>query len=666
MLNSIDKIHEMPKTDNRTEWALFYASLGIPVFPLQTGTKDSYYCDPEHPGAPTEKYPQGNPYSWKAQATTDPEQIRKIFNKYPKANIGGVTGNGLYVVDSDVREDGNGLESIEKWEKEGILPGKFNRETWISITGSGGRQYFYFLSKEYVENAKKNNVNLSGDSGMIDKDSHIDTRGDGRYVNLPPSEHPNGNSYRWDPEHNPGNCKIAQFDRTIEKIFTTKGKKEGSRQLREHNFEPGEVIPYGSRYDFFVAKAGQLVSKNLDLMDDEAIVSALMSLARTRVSQDPPFSYEALEKKLRYMVSQFRHKDMQKREEQDEAKAQDRKERVKPTYYKASELAQAVFPREDWIINNILKPGLTILSAKSKVGKSWMSLDMAVSVARGTEFLGNKTTQGKVLYMDLENGEALGQERLILQTDGTDIPEDLFIVFEFPQMGDSFYEDLEDFVVKNPGIKLIIIDVLKKVWKSKRTNQSDDEYVYETLAPLKDFAKKHNLSIVALMHNRKSVDPDDPCSNICGSQAYMAVSDECIVIWKDKRADSSAHMFITGRTVTQEEYFIQFNKDSYKWEMIGTAEAVEDLNGKKVYEDNPVAMTIRKLVDRAPGHRFTAKVSEIIRLSEGMITTEPKETGGIIRNMLPLLKKYDNIGYYRYTNGTGSAPYTFYQIEDSV
>lgn len=674
MLNSNDIKHEMPKTLDMKAYALFYAGIGIPVFPLKPGTKDAYYCDTEHRGAPTKKYPTGNPFSWPNQASKDPEQVEQMWTEHPEANIGLVTGNGLYVVDVDIREDGNGFDSLEKWEREGVLPdpGKVNLDTWTVTTGSGGKQFFYYLPEDLVKICREKRINLSGSSGMIEKDSHIDTRGDGRYVVAPPSIHPNGERYKWE-DNNPETCPIAPMDKAIEYIFRHPGKKKGSRKLKEYEFNDNELIPYGSRYDYLVAKAGQFVAKNIDIMSDEAIVSALMSTARTNLSQDPPIDYEELEKKMRYTVSEFRHKDNEKKQSQIQDNAgsetttgtQDQTERVKPTYYKAPELAKAVFPPNKWIIEDFLKEGLIVLSAKSKIGKSWLCGQIGLSVSRGEDFLGFKTDKGKVLYIDLENGDKLGQERLLLQTGGKDYPDDLTMVFEYSTMKDYFYEDLEEYVSNNPGTKVIIIDVLKKVWKSKKSNQSDDDYVYENLTPLKDFAKEHNLAIIAVTHNRKNVDPDDPCSNICGSNAYVAVADETIVIWKDKRTDSTAHMFITGRTVTQEEYYIDFNKNTYLWDMVGTADDIEDRNRKMLYEENPVVITIRNLVERSREHRFTAKVSEIIKLSEGLIATEPKETGGIIKTMLPLLKKYDNIGYSRVTNGNGSAPYTFYRISDT-
>ena len=45
--------------------------------------------------------------------------------------------------------------------------------------------------------------------------------------------------------------------------------------------------------------------------------------------------------------------------------------------------------------------GLVVLTAKSKIGKSWLALQLAVAVANGSDCLGFNTTQGDVLYICL-------------------------------------------------------------------------------------------------------------------------------------------------------------------------------------------------------------------------------------------------------------------------
>ena len=60
----------------------------------------------------------------------------------------------------------------------------------------------------------------------------------------------------------------------------------------------------------------------------------------------------------------------------------------------------------------ILVEGTCILSAKPKLGKSWLALALCLAVANGEDFLGYKTKKCSSLYLDLETSEALQQKRL--------------------------------------------------------------------------------------------------------------------------------------------------------------------------------------------------------------------------------------------------------------
>ena len=291
------------------EWAEYYSRIGLKIFPVKPRTKNEYYADYKHRGKPSKKYPNGSPYSWQSQATNDTEDVKKIWTKYPDANIGCCTGNGLYVLDIDERETGSGKATIKKWEKEGKLPSPVNITTWTSITGTDSEQKFYYLSPEYVELARQNKIDLAGDADMIEEGSHVDTRGDGRYVILPPSIHPNGKRYRWDKERNPSTIEIADFDRTIEFIFTQKSnKKKGRKAGFSSTLSSSEKIPKGSRRAYMLSKAGELVNKLVDTASDSVIVAALMQIAHTDLDLSEPLDsgWDGLERDMEKVVSDYR------------------------------------------------------------------------------------------------------------------------------------------------------------------------------------------------------------------------------------------------------------------------------------------------------------------------------------------------------------------------
>lgn len=131
--------------------------------------------------------------------TDNPEQVELWYTRYPRMNVGGVLGQpsgGIVAIDLDVHDEGHsGLDALAEWEKlNGRLP-----ETWASITGSGGKQLFFRVDRQIRNSA---NAELG-----------VDIRGDGGYVVLPPSIHPNGEAYEWSVS--PDDCEVADADANV-------------------------------------------------------------------------------------------------------------------------------------------------------------------------------------------------------------------------------------------------------------------------------------------------------------------------------------------------------------------------------------------------------------------------------------------------------------------
>jgi hypothetical protein len=95
--------------------------------------------------------------------------------------VGLLTGEraGYFVLDVDV--DKGGMESLATLEqKHGALPA-----TWTTITGGGGRHYYFRWPGFPVSNS-------AGKLGQ-----GLDVKGDRGQVVAPPSKHPSGTVYRW-------------------------------------------------------------------------------------------------------------------------------------------------------------------------------------------------------------------------------------------------------------------------------------------------------------------------------------------------------------------------------------------------------------------------------------------------------------------------------------
>lgn len=131
--------------------ALAYAEAGVSVFPCVPGEKRPLT-------------PRGY-----LDATTDAQQIRAWWAAHPTANIASPTGApGFDALDVDVRSDGNGWDALRRLRDEGLIAG------WVRAvrTPSGGLHLHYLGTQQ-------RNGSLRG--------AHLDFRGLGGYVLLPPS-----------------------------------------------------------------------------------------------------------------------------------------------------------------------------------------------------------------------------------------------------------------------------------------------------------------------------------------------------------------------------------------------------------------------------------------------------------------------------------------------
>ena len=233
--------------------ALAYAAKGWPVFPCGMDkkplTKNGFY-----------------------NATTDPEQIRNWWAKYPNAAIGVPTGrtSGILVIDLDVRPDGDGRESMRDLEARiGQLP-----DTVMSITPSGGNHRVFRYPGD-------DETNFSSAAGISD---HVDVRADGGYIILPPSTIRSG-AYTWELSSDPEDVQPAQLPdawvnwlphepRFPENVDTT------------HFTLPKQIKP-GERNDTLFRYAAQLRAKGADADQILAALQEANSQNCTMPLRDP-------------------------------------------------------------------------------------------------------------------------------------------------------------------------------------------------------------------------------------------------------------------------------------------------------------------------------------------------------------------------------------------
>ena len=273
----------------------------------------------------------------------------------------------------------------------------------------------------------------------------------------------------------------------------------------------------------------------------------------------------------------------------------------------ASDLQTAKIDPPEWLIPDVLPQGLAILCASSKVGKSWMAMQMCLAISRGKEFLDYASNQAGCLYLALEDGIFRLKDRLNKVLDGGKAPSNFFLSIKANGLDGGLIKQLDEEFEEHPDIKLIIIDTLQKVRGSAKKDEIAYATDYRELGVLKEYADNKKICILLVHHLRKMADENDVFNMISGSNGIMGVTDNIFIIYKKKRKDENAVLFMTGRDIRQQDIMVHFNETKYRWDMVGTAEEEERKRKKREYENNPIVKTVKDLIKQYPmGWKGTA------------------------------------------------------------
>jgi KaiC/GvpD/RAD55 family RecA-like ATPase len=228
-------------------------------------------------------------------------------------------------------------------------------------------------------------------------------------------------------------------------------------------------------------------------------------------------------------------------------------------------------PPRSWIIPDLLpSKGLTVLLGGSKIGKSWLSLQMAYSVAAGTYALGKILVEQKnVLYVDLEESWELVHDRaLSLQLQELSGEGRLSICTSYPS---NNIKDLQAYLYQNPETKFVIIDTMQKFLRIENLN--DYAEVVSKLSPVKELADNYEVSILMPHHTRKGNGTDNWTDDGLGSQAIVGTADNIIKLGR-KRGESRGEINITGRSLLEKNYIVTFDRDCGSWTLEGDKQEV--------------------------------------------------------------------------------------------
>ena len=120
-----------------------------------------------------------------------------------------------------------------------------------------------------------------------------------------------------------------------------------------------------------------------------------------------------------------------------------------------------------FVVEQLLPQGLALLGGAPKIGKSWLTLDLCVRVAKGEPLWNFLTWQGTVLYLCLEDKWQRIQDRLNDITD--EVPSTIFFAVSAGTIADGLAAQIDAFVKEHPGMVLVAIDTFQVIRQNSDT-----------------------------------------------------------------------------------------------------------------------------------------------------------------------------------------------------
>ena len=336
-----------------------------------------------------------------------------------------------------------------------------------------------------------------------------------------------------------------------------------------------------------------------------------------------------------------------------------------PSIISAKSLQKATFPPVSYLVDGLLPQGTSLLSAASKIGKSWLVLDMGLKIASGSPFWGKKTAKVGVLYFALEDSYSRLQNRMDKLLRGAEAPEGFYFAVDAPTMDNNFLGCVKKYLEYDPAIKLLIIDTLQKVRGQALPREQAYQQDYREMGLIKKFADEHGISVLFVHHNRKIRDDSDPFNMISGTNGIMGAADTALVITKKKREDREATLHITGRDVEQNDLAIRFNADWCQWELEGTATEMEAAEQRKSYDSDPIIRAIKTLLDRSPEGKWKGNATKLMTEGKAVlhmpISHSSQAVGNFLNSIPSEMFADDGIGYTSSSNGNAGKVYHFWR-----
>jgi hypothetical protein len=202
-----------------------------------------------------------------------------------------------------------------------------------------------------------------------------------------------------------------------------------------------------------------------------------------------------------------------------------------------AEVAFGAVPPIPWIAEEWFGAGDSfVLAGEWGTGKSYLALDLAISLAAGIPWLGHVTITAAVpvLYLDEENNEVNARRRMGRMLRGREISPEVgatipihYLTMNHIKLNTPRGKGIIRRQIEETGAKVVVLDSFARFARKLKSSDNDAlvEFHDEAITPLKsDFG----VTVFSLDHMRKPHDSDDkadPAHRIQGGQEKSSFGD---------------------------------------------------------------------------------------------------------------------------------------------
>lgn len=191
-----------------------------------------------------------------------------------------------------------------------------------------------------------------------------------------------------------------------------------------------------------------------------------------------------------------------------------------------------------WLIDNLLiQGGCSLLAAKPKVGKTTLSRCLALAVARGEQFLGQKAQKRNVLLLALE--DRLSEVGRHFRSLGANDGDGVFILSEAPRNAPQLRD-----VIRRSDFGLVIIDTMVLGIRGL-VDLNDYLQVSQAISPYVQLARETNAHIMFIHHLSKRERSGG--DQILGSTALFGSVDSVLILDRQKQHRTFSTIMRYGR-----------------------------------------------------------------------------------------------------------------------